>query len=292
MRNLKFFLTSLLIISFTYSFSQQKKFGRQFLIGTELGLTGGIGSGMLTNKNIKNDVSVERQTFFTDKRYGLQFAISYIGKKPYSSMLSLYGEYVYNKFSPEYLLTVNTENIGTYNKTLNFKTADKVFALRYIYFFEGRNSYYGLPLYFDLGMSLSTPEEFTETNGAHSLDFRREAEDYAFAEEFNTNTKNLFIGIGFYKKFFNFGLRFYYGLDNMLADNMNISNDGIYDDALLNPNFESAYINYVPTKKLGIELKFEINLPIMSYGRCDYARVGFAPFSFPVSPGYFWKSKM
>jgi len=291
MKKIVFFSLLFIVCNSTF-FAQKKQFGKQFLIGTEIGFTGGLGISSIHNQNMRNDLNITSNDLLTDKRYGFRASVSRIAKKPNSSMISIYGEYVYNIFQADYNSTVNVNNIGTYNKKLSFKTLDYIFAARYIYFFENAKGYYGNPIYFDLGLGISNIQALTETNSGQITTYNRIAEDYSFQTDFAPNTKSLIIGAGMYRKHVTFGFRFYYGIDNLMNEGFYLVNDGVYDDVFLNNQYLESYINYTPTKKISLELKLEINLSLFSYGRCDMSRVGWSLFKFPIEPGYFWRSKI
>lgn len=286
-----FLLLLIILTSFSFSSAQKKKFGKQFLIGTEFGFTGSLGKASLLNTNINADKNIESNVLFTDKKYGGRFSISRIGKKPFSSMISLYGEYLFNDFTKKYNLTLNTDNVGNYNKKLEFKVLDYIFAARYIYFFENRKSFYGNPIYFDLGIGISNFETITETNSVTEALLLSQDVAYDLKGNYASSIKSLIIGFGIYRKMVNFGLRFSYSLDNLATDNYFAINDGLYNDSFSNPNYLNSYSDYNPIKKLSVELKLEFNLALLSYGRCDYSKVGFAPFAFRLDPAYYWKTK-
>ncbi len=64
--------------------------------------------------------------------------------------------------------------------------------------------------------------------------------------------------------------------------------DGLYNNQYINPTFIEQYISNKPTKLMTIEIKLEINIPLISYARGSCGSSRLALFRFPLTPRYYW----
>ncbi len=185
-------------ITSQFTASAQKKRGRQYRIGTEVGMTGSFGLASLSNKNISLDNNVSSTYSSFEKHYGGRFSISRIAKKPFSSLISIYGEYLFNDFKKNYNITLNSPLVDSYNKEQSYQLVDYIFAFRYIYLF---GNYFEKPIYFDVGVSLSNLKTITENNSIENDLFYSNNSNNLFQNNYNQNIKSIILGVGMYKRF-------------------------------------------------------------------------------------------
>jgi len=272
-------LIFILLLTLSTLAEAQGKRGRQYSIGVEIGPTGSLGFTSISNANIMSDTQIETAGTSFDYKYGGRISISRIAGKPFSSMLSIYSEYLFNTFKKEFDISIISAINSNYKKELEFKTADFIFAFRYIYYF---GNHYGFPVYFDVGLSLTNFKKIDEKNSIENENFYKNS-------SYNENIKSAILGVGIYRKFINFGLRLNYGIDDLLGNETYMISDGVYDNKLINKSFPNDYKIYSPTKRVTVELKVEINLALFSFSRGSCGREGFNLFHFGTSPRYFWK---
>lgn len=236
-----------------------------------------------TSYSFDNNVTGQNSTF--SSRYGGRVSFSRLGKHPYSCLISVYGEYLFNNYSKTYGL--NVENLGydNYNKVLNFKVTDYVLALRYVYFF---GNYYEYPFYADLGVSLSNVTSLIENNSVENNLLNTNNTDYSPLNNYNSDIKAIVFGFGIYKKLVNVGLRFYFGIDDYFNGSYNFTQDGFYNNPTINPEYSQTYSTYLPAQNFSAELKIELNLALFSIQRACRG-ISVLPFAFPIRPRTYWR---
>ncbi|MBN2662805.1 MAG: hypothetical protein JXR68_04075 [Bacteroidales bacterium] len=257
----------------------------QFIFATEFGATAGLGITSLSNTNFSFDNNVNGSNSTFSPRYGGRFAMSRLGKHPYSCLISIYGEYLFNNFSKIYNFNTSSIGVENYSKAIKFKGVDYIAALRYVYFF---GNYYQHPFYADLGLSISNISSVSETNSIESPYFYSNNTNYDPLTNYNTDVKAILFGLGIYKKTFNLGIRFYIGIDDFFNTDYDFTQDGLYNNLSLNPDYTNIYNNHTEAKIFSAELKLEINIPFFSIAKECRGTI-LRPFAFPIRLRYFWK---
>jgi len=264
----------------------QKKHDRQIVVGTEIGFTGSLGVANINCKNINSDENIKAIPLNFANQYGGRLAITRIAKKPFSSMISFYGEYIFNNYKKSFDIDLNSIYAKTYVKNLKFNTLEYIAALRYIYFF---GNYYQNPIYFDFGFSISNLKKISEKNSIESSLFNSHNADYKLIDNFNSNLKAIVFGTGFYGKMFNLGINLHYQLDDLLQPNKYLISDGVYDNPVFNSEYNSQYSNFSATNLFSMQIKLEFNMALFSFRRCSNGSKSFLFFHFPVDVRYYWK---
>jgi hypothetical protein len=274
---LKGLFFTLLLFSSQLIISQRK--GAQFSIYSTIGIKGSAGISLMSNNNIANDQNLDSKMNSFYSSYGGKFSLNYIGIKPMYTLLGFHLDYLIGNFSAKFN-DMNYQTTETYNKSVDYKTANLVTTFRYT------NT--AKRLFFEGGLQYSWFNKISESNSVTDSLFYLSDADYSFSNYYKPHT-SVVLGFGTHIQRLFIGLRFVRSMEGMMNDGYAPVSDGLYNSAL-NVNYETAYVPLELTHLTSIQLTLEYYIPFFAYGRASCGGKGFNFFR-GVDTSYYWGKK-
>jgi hypothetical protein len=128
-----------------------------------------------------------------------------------------------------------------------------------------------------------------ETNSISNSQFNIIVSGNQLKNGYQPFAKSMLLGTGLEFGFLRIGFRFAFPLDAITKTGYLPIQDGIYNDPILNPNYNTSYSSISGLKMTSIQFTLQIHFLAVAAGRCDLGKKGFQAFPLRFRKSYFWK---